>query len=372
LVLLLSVLLFVFLSTVVVDCHVCILQPHQRGNLSILQPGDPSCFRRTPYCGGIPEEDPQVQYAESSWVTMEFQQNLNHWYPGNPGMFDISLSFDSNPSDDSWITLLTIPDYAAHDMVTQTNFSATFLLPSGTTSHGILQIRYISNNPLEIYPSNNTRAIFYNCVDISIVAAASNDERNSIENVVVSPASGANISCCSPPQWHATGTETNDLGTITHSIWYDEKIQMVRWDRTGNLETANRVEYLQIITNYTMDTQGNINEYLIYPYRYKCEVYGADAFYPWCYGEVAGQNFVQNYTLNSIQYSEWTNQFNQFTWVSLAETCVPSMMTHLSDQITFTNQRVGKFDPSVFNVPFYCNTSSIEHHSCHTKTQRKI
>jgi hypothetical protein len=353
--LLLVLLLLCF--SVFVSAHVCIMDPHQRGNMSISEPGDGSCFLRTPFCGDVPPQNPSVNYTAGSVISFNFQQNLNHWYPENPGFFDVSISYvPMNPTAANWTVLMTIPDFAAHDMVTQTNFSLDLTLPMMVSSHAVLMIRYVSNNPLEVYPENNTQAIFYNCADIAILPPSNADEEESkiITEKKTTLIEDESISCCSPPQWQIAGHEYNSLGYVSHYIWYDEMMNMVRWDKTGNLESSQQTDKLIVITNYTTS-----NEYLIYPDRSECELYGADAWYSWCFGAGSGQYFVSNYSIGSTKFSEWTNEANGFTWVSYANECLPRMTSHLDDQIIFQDFKIGPFNTKeVFAIPAFC--SSVE------------
>ena len=55
--------------------------------------------------------------------------------------------------------LASVDDYAAHEQVVQTNFSVTVQLPVTASPRAILQVAYISNNPDEVDPSNNTNAV---------------------------------------------------------------------------------------------------------------------------------------------------------------------------------------------------------------------
>jgi hypothetical protein len=64
--------------------------------------------------------------------------------------------------------LASFDDFRAHNMVTVTNFTLAVKVPSVLTQHAVLRVRYISNNPLEIDPANNTASVFYNCADINI------------------------------------------------------------------------------------------------------------------------------------------------------------------------------------------------------------
>lgn len=166
----LALLLVVVVLTHCALAHICILDPPQRGALNVSDPGDDSCYRRTPYCGGIPAGPVSATYYPGQEIAVMFQQNLNHWYPQKPGYFDLAISYNAivNPINATWITLARMPDFPAHDMVWQTNFTFLAHLPHEECDNCVLRARYVSNNPDEIDPSNNTEAIFYNCADVKI------------------------------------------------------------------------------------------------------------------------------------------------------------------------------------------------------------
>ena len=117
-----------------------------------------------------------TKYIAGSTVTLHFQQNLNHWVNAEPGYFDAYISRNSiqnlTESDFSY-KFGTISDYPAMDMVTQTNFTITGVMPSFTCNHCVLRLRYRSNNADEINNRHgaNPHAIFYQCADIMIVEA---------------------------------------------------------------------------------------------------------------------------------------------------------------------------------------------------------
>lgn len=106
---------------------------------------------------------------------MKFQQNLNHWFNGLPGVLDVSVSYDVNRvGEEDFEVLSSLLDFPAHEQLTQTNFSVQisncvclvcliflalcfmfFLLDlKKASSHAVLRFRYVSNNPDEQYPSN--------------------------------------------------------------------------------------------------------------------------------------------------------------------------------------------------------------------------
>ena len=139
--------------------HICSIDPPQRGDFSITTPGDPSCYRRTPYCGGIDVEAPKKTYIAGEETTFTFQQNLNHWNWSHPGHFEIGIAYSSDPSIDDFLPLASFSDFAGNEMVTQTNFTVPVKLPYKTCEHCVIGFKYISNNGMEIDPKTNTDAI---------------------------------------------------------------------------------------------------------------------------------------------------------------------------------------------------------------------
>ena len=214
--------------------HICLFHPQQRGDAvpTNLGPGNSLCYRRTPYCGGVetPDKAPAVNtFLAGTDAQVVFQQNLNHFWQENPGSLDVAISYDLDPSDSdsSWETLLELTDYAANEMVTQTNFSSTIRIPEKAADHAILRFRYVSHNTAEIDPANNTESIFYNCADIRIVEnAVANDE-------IVAPSQPAAITdkktCSTPGTMALTAVETTSRGAISHEIYYDNVHELVAW-----------------------------------------------------------------------------------------------------------------------------------------------
>ncbi len=153
------------------------------------------------------------------------------------------------------------------------------------------------------------------------------------------------------------------LGEVTHEIWYDQvtaarqppsaaltqcsvargpqDLQMVRWDRDGYLESPSERSRLILITNYT-DLAAGPPEYVYYPQQNKCLVYGADAFYPWCFGQGTGQTYAGQFQVGRTLpcaraawractalvraanvYDEWVSVSNAMTWTSDSNVRVP-------------------------------------------------
>lgn len=215
------------------SAHICFISPVQRGPVSIAWPGESACYRRTPYCSGIAVGPPLTKYVAGSQAQIAFQQNLNHFYPPKPGFLDIALSYNVlNPSEQDFELLGRVADSAAYDMVWQTNFSVSVTFPPQPCDHCILRLRYVLYNPLEVDPTNNTDAIFYNCADIALVAreaeAAAQYVRPSNTMLPAAidgdgargsdeyPATSA-VNCCTPRAWVMQATEYNANGVVAHT-----------------------------------------------------------------------------------------------------------------------------------------------------------
>lgn len=134
-------------------------------------------------------------------------------------------------------------------------------IPDTASDHAIIRFRYQSNNPFEIYPADNTDAIFYNCADIKIIANTAIPNRFLAPTPVAdtqSPSTPvvdtAATSCTIPPSVELLGTEINFyLGPIQHHVYYDATKRLLRWDKFGRIEpTDTEPISLTYLTNYTL------------------------------------------------------------------------------------------------------------------------
>ncbi len=280
--------------------------------------------------------------------TVLVQQNFNHWFQGLPGTIDVSVSYDSQTGPGDFEILTAIQDYPAHDQVTQTNFSLAIQLAK-PSKHAVLRYRYISNNPDEIYPSNNTAAVFWQCADIAIVGSAvdvakKQQMRKKTERRVRGDAKG----CCVPPQFQISGREENAAGITNHQMYWDQTNGLVRWDKV--LGQRN----LTLWNNYTTNS-----EYVFDGQT--CSLYGSDAFYGWCFGSRAGSWMVPAGSSGGV--NKWTSS-NGFQFGATQEQCLPAFLYRPgSTNITFTNGGPLK-DRSVFALPAVCNNAHIKKSGC--------
>lgn len=303
-------------------------------------------------------------------LPVTFQQNLNHWHAPKPGFFDVSIAYTANPSAGDFVTLHTLDDYPAQDMVTQTNFTFNVQLPAGKTAdHAILQLRYVSYNPDEVDPATNTDAIFYNCADLQVLPLPQDGGKMdqapvaaAASNVKSSSHASASPSCETPPLWSADALEMTPNGVVTHSIVYDRPDNSVYWKRVGALESSgNPDQTIILISNYT-----SLLEYVITSddgVNFQCAIYGPDHMYPWAYGDDYSMSFVRSFEYENSTFLEFANPTNGVRWVAqsvAAGTCAPFSLQTQSTSMHFSNVNVlNTIDISIFNPPAICKKPEL-------------
>ena len=329
------------------DAHICIIEPHQRGAMNVSGPADHSCTRRYPNCGGMPRGAPTATYAAGVPSRVHFQQNLNHWNQDKPGHFDLAVSYDHEAS---WELLKEFGDFPGNDMVQQTNFTFDVAFPRASPA-AVLRLRYISYNKYEVYPANNTDAVFYQCSDIVIKAQDVQEDRSAAVKLE-KPALKA-ATCTTPDRWHATSESNRQLT----KIWYDATAPLVRWDRTDRA-TGVTMTYL---TNYTHTAEGFV-EYAFEAATKSCVTHGADLFYAWQYSSA---NSALCYEDQGDVTCE--DHSSGISWgakrIAGSDKCLPRFLHKPFEHITFAATPVTSFDPAIFDVPSYCKDKKIL--NCH-------
>lgn len=361
--------LALFLSTNAVVAHVCFSYPPQRGDFNVTTPGDPSCYRRTEYCGGVNVSAPKAAFVAGEMITVTLVQNLNHFFPPKVGFFDIAITSNLNPSAADFTTLTSWIDAPAFDMVDQTVFDVHVTLPTTVSAHSILRARYVSYNPLEVDPVTNTDAVFYNCADISIVGQQAKTEvLPHPKNAGVQIEGGAKrrepqtttgtTGCTTPESWIANFTEMNAWGFVQHRVWWDSVNELTRWDKVGNID-ASGVSSLSLINNYK--TANGPVEWVNFVSQSKCYVYGPDAFYPWSYGSamsmvlVGTENGVDTYEMDSPAATP-------FKWVTQdlgGGLCSPLAWSRGQASAVLTDIAVGPIDSSIFVPDASCKNAPV-------------
>eukprot|EP00762_Andalucia_godoyi_P004731 ANDGO_03554.mRNA.1 hypothetical protein ACA1_027500 len=157
--------------------HLCMMTPHQRGDLHLGNGGDRTCFRPQPPCGGTayPPAAPTVTLQGGSTFKIEWQQNFNHYQPGNPGSMVVQIATSQDVPDNQWTELGVVPDINPHMQWTQTNFSLVASIPNINCDSCVLRIRYIPHKP--------TEPIFHQCSDVKVVrSSTANDAVTSADS----------------------------------------------------------------------------------------------------------------------------------------------------------------------------------------------
>eukprot|EP00008_Paramoeba_atlantica_P010219 CAMPEP_0201491456 /NCGR_PEP_ID=MMETSP0151_2-20130828/29867_1 /ASSEMBLY_ACC=CAM_ASM_000257 /TAXON_ID=200890 /ORGANISM="Paramoeba atlantica, Strain 621/1 / CCAP 1560/9" /LENGTH=291 /DNA_ID=CAMNT_0047877817 /DNA_START=67 /DNA_END=939 /DNA_ORIENTATION=+ len=286
-----SVFFLFLMASPLLEGHICLISPRQRGDFNISLPGSRSCYRRTYYCGGE-TEGVRTPYFAGQEAAVHMQQNLNHFWFQKPGYLELLFSSVPNPAETDWVSLDMWDDWPANDMISQVNFTRIVTFPNVPCDECILGARYVSFNQDEISPKNNTDAIFYNCANIQLVAPPSSLdvaqlkplEDNNDEELDSSSSSSSfqkeeDLSCCTPSQWQGSAVSTTGTGESIIQVYYDGEKQVTRWDRSGMLEPDMGYQDYTFITNYFSGPP--YLEYLINNIDDTCIVFAADRFYDW-------------------------------------------------------------------------------------------
>ncbi|XP_033113309.1 uncharacterized protein LOC117113913 [Anneissia japonica] len=146
----------------IIEAHVCIIYPRQRGDFNISTAGNPTCTRHVAPCGGLEAENPKVSYVGGSTIFVKFQQNYNHYELGYPGYMDIAYAMATDMNDFHVVAIIgDVNEYAQSH---QRNYSIPIMIPNIDCPHCVIRLRYLSHKPSE--------HIFYQCADVKISKAS--------------------------------------------------------------------------------------------------------------------------------------------------------------------------------------------------------
>ena len=366
--------------------HICLLYPMQRGAPPTLTPGDPACFNRVADCGALKKGAPKATFLEGTPYELHFQQNLNHWYPPNPGHFDFAISYDAD-ADATWEPLGDGPisDFPANNMNTQTFFDVPVVFTKA--GNATIRGRYVSHNPDEIDPANNTEAIFYTCADVEVVplssvpssvSAKTTDARQSSSQedaatvdettATVTATAAIDVECEVPKRWRALGVETiighPASAHVNHEIYFDSDAGWIRWQRWNKQAGLNITD----LWNLTYAAAGYTPQYILgMKGPGSCSLYGGDKFFPWAYGAKNGMEYLHHFTNGSKTFAAFGIPSADFLFEvevarndtantgAIAE-CLPRRISHGVLSIEFEAQEVASIDPRVFEVPAICKS----------------
>jgi len=366
-------LLLLFIIGNGVHMHLCLWSPIQRGPVpDILQPGAEQCHRKIGPCGNInaTSESPRVSLVAGSRYRVNFQQNLNHYYTGNPGALDISFAVGLNPTEDEFRVLHSFSDYNSMNQITQTNFSIEVDLPNEPCNECVLRVRYLSNNPEEA----DHGSVFHQCADIKLTQSLINklkkEKKQKIEVVkTINKERKDDPHDCCAPESYMTGFVHIIPAIEYHAqgvIFYDKKAQQMRVSVTVNHGRGN-ASYdgsFDMWMNFTSGYQWYYNRN-----THTCDLYGLDYWNDWCFGNKYNQ--TEDFVAADVQCisqfgpehqcNQWRN--GEFVFETYATNeCLPSSISRPNGERTdYIRGRIGPIDPEVF----------IPNEACHRETKVK-
>jgi hypothetical protein len=345
--------------------HICLWSPMQRGEFDISTPGAHPCYRKIAPCGNInsSSSSPRTSLVAGSKYTVEFQQNLNHYYTGNPGALDISFAVGLNPSESDFRVLHSVSDYNSMNQITQTNFSIEINLPNEPCNECVLRVRYLSNNPEEA----DHGTVFHQCSDVKLTSSLLNtlkkdqEHKNEIIENINKQRNDDPHDCCIPESYanaflhHIPAIDYRSEGLI----FYDKKAQQMRVTVTANGGRGNTT-YDGVFDMWMNFTSGY--QYYFNRNSGTCDLYGLDYWNDWCFGNKYNQS--EDFVAADIRCStpfgpaqtcnQWRN--GEFLFETYApDQCLPSSISRPSgERIDYVKGRIGPIPPSVFTPNPVC------------------
>ena len=365
-----SLLLLAMLCLTQASAHICLTYPMMRGPQPSLYPGDNLCFQRTPDCGALVKGAPTATFVAGTPTSLRFQQNLNHWYQPRPGYFDLAVSYDG---EQTWEMLATVSDFPANNMNTQTYFNVPVIFTKPAAS-AVVRARYVSHNPNEIDPANNTDAIFYSCSDVEVVAPGNwgpsmlkaamkpvHKLPTLLRNAAATKPSVGVVgeSCVTPPRWSAIAIEYDFQGSpvMSHQIVYDTFVSMVRWTRTNT--NFGGTYMMTDYWNTTLLAAGYTPQWIVgLSGPNTCSMYGGDAFFPWQFGAQNGMKFTGNTSDFSNTIMNFEIPANGMKLSAVVQpgksTCLPRTWSLGENIVRMNAQEATSFPASTFVLPPAC------------------
>jgi len=337
----------------VVDAHICMWYPQQRGALSIEEPGASPCYRKIGPCGNVSAGPPQTSLIGGSVLTIAFQQNLNHYYFDKPGYLDASLARVPNPVEADFEPFGdVIPDFNSMNMITQTNFTITGVVPYIDCHSCVIRVRYVSNNPYE----DDHGTIFYQCADVRIKQDTQALQARLPFNPDLNlPTKNGNAKgCCTIPQWSALSYQTGSWRhPTTSTLFYDSVNKLMRVDSFSGDGVTIYDGFFSMFLNFTSGI-----EYYLNVHTGKCELYGLDAWNDWCYSQQENEAYTSSVSVGGTTVDVWQNSDFNFL---VSPPCIPFGLQRANGDFTlYYNLTAGISDPSVFTPPSQCSKSAVK------------
>lgn len=242
--------------------------------------------------------------------------------------------------------------------ITQTNFTMNVKIPNVDLAHGVLRVRYLSQNPTE----NDRGTTFYQCADVKVTKSADVvPAETKKEEVKKAAPVGNGIECCAPKQFTLQGYETASWRQNTQKTYYFDAInQLFRVDtNSGNGVTAKDGSF-QMYSNFTSGI-----EYYYNVNTNKCDLYGLNYWSDWCYGSLNNQESTSSIPVGHDIADYWRlagDANSVFTWANLRTDCTPLSMkrSDTGETTSFYNMQIGAPAASVFQIPQACVRKQAE------------
>jgi hypothetical protein len=346
----------------------------QRGQFDISTPGAHPCYRKIGPCGNInsTSSSPRTSLVAGSRYRVQFQQNLNHYYTGEPGALDVSFAVGLNPSESDFHVLHSFSDYNSMNQITQTNFSVEVNLPNEPCNECVVRVRYLSNNPEE----DDHGTVFHQCSDVKLTSSLINTLKQenepkieSIENIKKARQDDPH-DCCAPESYVTAffhvipAIEQRSEGMI----FYDKKAQQMRVTVSINGGRGN--------TSYDGSFDMWMNFTSGYQWYYNrntdsCDLYGLDYWNDWCFGNKYNQS--EDFVAADVrctspfgpthQCNQWRNGEFSFETYATNE-CLPSSISRpTGERIDYVRGRVGPISPDTFIPNTVCHRQTKVKHA---------
>jgi len=345
-------LIVTFLCVVGINAHICMWSPVQINGYSIATPGEDLCYLKEGPCGGVASADPMTTLIGGKDFHVQFQQNLNHFYVPNPGKLVVDFAATADPVEDDFTSLGdAISDYNALNEITQTNFTIKIAVPDVDCEHGVLRLRYVSQNPSE----NDRGMIFYQCSDVKVVKLdAKSAPLPESSKPVRKSSDNTTYDCCAPSQFSVSGYQVGEGQIPAYKKFYFDGVnQLVRYDVNQGSGVTAKDGTFQMISNFTSGI-----EYYYNVNANTCGLYGLNYWSDWCYGAINNQVHKQEMPVGSKIADVWGEENSPFTWTSVRgeSSCSPVAMSRddAKESIHYYNMVEGQPDASLFVLPAAC------------------
>lgn len=337
--------------------HICMWSPVQRGGaFEIVTPGQSICYLKEPPCGGTSAGEPLTTLTGGSNFQLQFQQNLNHFYNEDPGKIVADFAMVANPTEEDFVPLEgtnTIADWNGMNMITQTNFTLSVVIPNVDCEACVLRTRYISHNPTE---DSGGSSNFHQCADVTV--------KKTSQPVASAPTSSPKKlskeqGCCAPKQFTMEGYETSDWRNPTHfKFFFDAENELFRIDQDSGSGTTVKDGKFQMFNEFKTGI-----EYYYNVNTDTCLLYHLNLWNDWCYGPVNNQVWHDQVRVGDQNADVWSMDGNDFYFTNIQDSCTPVSKArgNNGEVLMYYNFVEGPPVDGFFDLPAACQESKTKY-----------